>query len=229
MPLEEYLTEEDIKKYIPELSRFLWSGELNFLPQKQLAVNEVNSELIIRGYLPAEIMSRLYIRRAGILENSNHTTASTGEDLAARLRYVLDIKQFYEGGLKTFVLQGSNDGNIWENIDSRKAETTGIITFLLTRSYLFYRLNVLITGGEIDYEAFLCDTGIEKLITYKWLELILLDRFTQENDQYRLKMKFFRNEYEELLGKIKIWRDNDSDGAINSSEYRKTSTVRILK
>lgn len=229
MPLEEYLTEEDIKKYIPELSRFLWSGEENYLPQKQLAVNEVNSELCIRGYLPAEIMPRLYIRRAGIPENADHTTPSTDEDLAARLRYVLDVKQFTGGGLKTFILQGSNDGNVWDEIDSRKAESAGIITFLLNRSYLFYRLDVIITGGEIDYDAFLCDTGIEKLVAYKWLELILLDRFTEEGDQYRLKMKFFRKEYEELLGKIRIWQDNDSDGSLNRNEYQKTSTVRILK
>lgn len=229
MPLEEYLTEDDLKSCIPELSRFLWSEETDFTPQKQKAIEEVTLELSNRGFNPAEIMPRLYIRYAGTTETADHITDSTGLDLAARLRYVLDVKVFTAGGLKTFNLEGSNDSANWEIIDSRKAEAVGIITFILPRSFLYYRLNIFITGGSIDYAAFLCDTSIEKLITYKWLELILLDRFTTENDQYHLKMKYFRREYENLMGKIRIWMDKDSDGALASNEFSKTTTIKILK
>ncbi|HWA05533.1 MAG TPA: hypothetical protein VG961_03220 [Ignavibacteria bacterium] len=229
MPLEEYLTENDIKSCIPELSRFLWIEETDFTPQKQKAIEEVTLELSARGFNPAEIMPRLYIRYAGTAETADHITESTGEDLAARLRYVLSIKVFTAGGLKTFNLEGSNDRSNWETIDSRKAESAGIVTFIIPRSFLYYRLNVSITGGAIDYEAFLCDTSVEKLVSYKWLELILLDRFTAENDQYHLKMKYFRKEYENLLGKIRIWMDKDSDGSLALNEFSKTTTIKILK
>ncbi len=229
MPLEEYLTENDLKSCIPELSRFLWNEETDFTPQKQKAIEEVTMELSSRGFNPAEIMPRLYIRYAGTTETADHTTDPTDEDLAARLRYVLDVKVFTAGGLKTFNLEGSNDSANWETIDSRKAEVLGIISFIIPRSYLYYRLNVAITGGSINYAAFLCDTSIEKLITYKWLELILLDRLTTENDQYHLKMKYFRKEYENLLGKIRIWMDKDSDGSLTLNEFSKTTTIKILK
>ena len=141
----------------------------------------------------------------------------------------MNVREFTPGGLKTFNLEGSNDKTNWEIIDSRKAEATGVVTFLLGSSYLFYRLNVTITGGAIDYDAYLSDTGIEKLIAYKWLELILLDKFTQENDQYHLKMKYFKSEYEKLLGRIKIWQDKDSSGTLEANEFNSTSSIRMLK
>ena len=137
--------------------------------------------------------------------------------------------EFNDGWLKTCNLEGSNDREIWDVIDARKAEAKGIITFTLDRSYIFYRLRVTVTGGAIDYEAYLCDTGIEKLIAYKWIELILLDRISQDGDQYHLKMKYFKNEYDKLLGRIKIWLDKDSDGSINANEFSTTSSIRILK
>lgn len=229
MPLEEYLTEEDIKSYIPELARFLWSEETDYSNQKTQAVNEVKLELSCRGFNPALINPRLVIRYAGISENNNHTTPPTGEDTAARLRYVLVVNEFTPGGLKTFILEGSNDKTNWNAIDSRKAEAIGTITFMLESSYLYYRLMVTITGGTIDYDAYLCDTGIEKLIAYKWLELILLDRITQDNDQYHLKMKYFKSEYEKLVGRIKIWADKDSDGTLDENEFNTTRTIRMLK
>ncbi len=43
MQIEEYLTEEDIKSFIPELARFLWSEENDYSPQKKQAINEVMS------------------------------------------------------------------------------------------------------------------------------------------------------------------------------------------
>ncbi len=229
MPLEEHLTEEDIKGYIPELARFLWAEETDYSKQKQQAVNEVKLELSSRGFNLAEIMPQLVIRNSGITEVSDHITEPTPEDAAARLRYVLDVKIFNPDGIKTFFLEGSNDKEIWESIDSRKAEAVGIVTFMISKSFLYYRLNVAITGGSIDYSAYLCDTGIEKLISYKWLELILLDRFTAENDQYHLKMKYFKGEYESLLNKIRIWIDKDGSGNLNGNEYNTTSTIRILK
>jgi hypothetical protein len=229
MPLEEYLTEAELKSCIPELHRFLWSEEEDYSMQKQQALNEVRTELISRGFKPAEIMPRLYLRHAGITETADHETEPTGEDEAARLRYVLDVKVFTAGGLKTFILEGSNDKSSWFELDTRKAEAVGIVTFLLAGSYLYYRLRVSVTGGAIDYDAFLCDTGIERLVMYKWLELILLDRFTEENDHYHLKMKYFRGEYESLLNKIKIWEDENGDGHVNGNEFNTTTNIRILK
>jgi hypothetical protein len=229
MPLEEHLTEDDIKSYIPELARFLWSEETDYSAQKVQAVNEVKLELASRGFNPAKINPRLVIRYSGASADTTHTTEPTGEDTAARLRYVLEVKEFTEGGLKTFILEGSNDKTNWNVLDSRKAEAAGTITFMPGSSFLYYRLRVIITGGAIDYEAYLCDTGTEKLIAYKWLELILLDRITQDSDQYHLKMKYFKGEYDKLLGRIKIWEDDNSDGILNESEFNTTSSIKMLK
>lgn len=229
MPLEEHLTEEDIKGYIPELAKFLWAEDTDYSEQKKQAVNEVKLELSSKGFNLAQIMPRLVIRNSGTTEVSDHITEPTHEDTSARLRYVLDIKIFTPVGLKTFILEGSNDKTIWESIDTRKAEAEGIVTFMISKSFLYYRLNVTISGGSIDYAAYLCDTGPEKLISYKWLELILLDKFTTENDHYHLKMKYFKSEYESLLNKIRIWIDKDGSGNLNGNEYNTISTIRILK
>ncbi|MCC6865760.1 MAG: hypothetical protein IT280_06320 [Ignavibacteria bacterium] len=229
MPIDEFITDEDIKSFVPELSRMLWSEETDFTPQKIQALEIIKTELRSMGYLPAEIMPRLYIRYSGTTETTNHITQPTNTDLAARLRFVLDVKQYTAGGEKIFTLQGSNDKQTWFDIDSRKAESAGVITFLITSSYLYYRLNNVITGGEIDYEAFLCDTGIERLLIYKWLELILLDRISEERDQYHLKMEYFRKEYEGLMEKMRIWKDFNQDGKLSKNEFNRSQTIKLLK
>ena len=68
MPIENFLTEQELKSYVPELGRLLWSEETDFTPQKIQAYSELNNELSSRGFNPAEIMPRLYIRKAGITE-----------------------------------------------------------------------------------------------------------------------------------------------------------------
>ena len=78
MPLEEHLTEDDIKSYIPELSRFLWTEETDYSSQKKQAVAEVTMELSAKGFNPALVNPRLYIRRSGITETGDHTTEPTG-------------------------------------------------------------------------------------------------------------------------------------------------------
>ncbi len=229
MPLEEYLTEADIKSLIPELSRFMWIDEIDYSPQKKQAISDVMLELSSKGYRLAQINPRLMIRNYGVLEDTDHTTDPTSEDTAARLRYVLRIKEIEFGHPLTIYLDGSNDRSEWINIDTTIPEAGGLITMLLGSSYLYYRIRIETNGGRIDYEAYLCDTGIEKLIAYKWLELILLDRFTSEDDQYYLKMKYFKSEYERMLGRMKIWIDKDSDGITGEHEFSTSSSIRILK
>ena len=229
MPLEEYLTEADIKSLIPELSRYLWTEETDYSPQKKQAVNDVILELSSKGHRLSQINPRLMIRNSGEHLDTDHTTEPTIEDTAARLRYVLKIKQIEIGGPQTIILEGSNDKISWEAVDSTELDTTGLITMLIGTSYLYYRTSVIINGGKIDYEAYLCDSGIEKLIAYKWLELILLDRFTTEDDQYYLKMKYFKTEYERMLGRMKIWIDKNSDGNLSEDEFCKSSSIKILK
>jgi hypothetical protein len=227
MPFEEYLTEQDVKSIIPEISKFLWDSEQDFTPQKNQAVAEVKNEIISQGFIPAEIMPRLYLHNSPIAQSLNHITEPTEEDQFARLRFVMNISAVTGITEKIFFLQGSNDLSKWENISDFKINSAGMVTFIVQKSFLHYRLKAEINDGSLLYEAFMADTSIERLILLKWIELILIDRIASENDHYHLKLNYFKNEYQNLLSKIRIRLKTDF--LSSSDDYSKLRNIKIIK
>jgi hypothetical protein len=54
-------------------------------------------------------------------------------------------------------------------------------------------------------------------------------KYTEENDMYFLKMKYFRKEFDELAGSIRIFTDSDNDSRAGRDEFTKPGSIKMLK
>lgn len=228
MPFKNYITEEELKAYLPELSKLLWSDEVNYSKQMNEAVNTVISDLVYKGYDPTDLMPQLVLRSSGSIITANETGESVPET-AARSRFIYNVVSISSIDDKSITLEGSYNNSEWTAIDTFTVTGTGQFTKIITSLYKYYRVKAVVTGGSLDYSAYLAETTYDRLISAKWLELILLDRYTEENDHYHLKMKYFRSEYEKLWDSIRFWSDKNNDGSIQASESNRTASIRMLK
>lgn len=229
MSFQNHITEEDIKAYIPELSRLLWADEADYSRQKSEAEKFVLQDLLDRGYKGVNIMPELLLRQSGNIISTDETGVISKEDFISRLRFVYNVNVFTSDGSKTLTLEGTNDKSAWETVSIVNITGTGVSSVILSRQFRYYRVSASVAEGSIDYKAWLIETTFERLVSFKWLELILLDRYTEENDQYHLKMKYFKNEYDKLWNTIKIWSDINEDGIVGENESGKTSSIKMLK
>jgi hypothetical protein len=229
MPFKNYVTEKDLKSYIPELSRLLWAEEADFSGQKAEAENLLVRDLLDRGYSPAAVMPELELWA----DETEITTDETGETFTDEIntmnRFVLEVTKITGGGTKEIILEGSSGGINWVSLHTAEATQTGITTAIVNPVYKYYRVRAAVSGGTMGFKARLADTTLERFIIFKWLELILLDRFVTEDDQFYLKMKYFRGEYDRLWNTVKIPFDENGDGVTGKDEIRGVSTIKILK
>ncbi len=229
MSFQNFVTEEDLKSYIPELSKLLWIDEASFDRQKKESEKLFLSDLADRGYRAADIMPELVLRNSGVNISTDETKESSKEDMIPRQRFVLSVSKFVSGGSKVIFLEGSNDKSAWEIVHTENP--AGIIntTSIISKHFRFYRTRAVVSGGSIDFKAYITETTYERMLIYKWLELILLDRYTQENDQYHLKMKYFKSRYDGLWNVINIFCDSNFDGSADKTEAGRPATITILK
>jgi hypothetical protein len=229
MPFKNYVTEKDLKSYIPELSRLLWAEEPDFSGQKAEAENLLVKDLLDRGYSPAAVMPELDLWSDETEITTVETSESFTDEINTRNRFVLEVTKITGGGIKEIFLEGSTNGNQWVTLVNKPVTENIFVSEVINPVYKFYRVRAVVTGGTLGFRAELADTTLERFIIFKWLELILLDRFITEDDQFYLKMKYFRGEYDRLWNTVKIPADADGDGSVSAGELRGNSTIRILK
>jgi hypothetical protein len=229
MPFQNHITENDLKAYMPELSRLLWADEADYSRQKNEAEKLVLQDLLDRGYKGVNVMPELILRQSGNVIGSDEFAQVSTEDFISRLRFAYTVTEFTSDDSKTITLEGSNDKSAWEIIKTINITGTGSSSVIIGRQYRFYRVYASVTGGQMDYKAWLIETTFDRFLSFKWLELILLDRYTEENDQYYLKMLYFKNEYDTLWNKVRIWSDINEDGTVSENESGKTSSIKMLK
>lgn len=229
MPYYNYILEADLKSYIPEISRLVWDDESDFSNQKREAENTVLQDIQSKGYRGIDVMPHLNLRSSGNTISSSETGSASVEDYIGRMRFVVNCTLFTTGG-KTITLYGRNSSNEeWLSVETLTITATGIKSVAFTRQFKFYKIDISVSAGTIDLESYLVDCSFDRLIIFKWLEIILLDRYVNENDQYFLKMLYFQDAYNKAWNKIKIYTDNDNNGSITSNEYNTTSSITMLK
>lgn len=228
MPFQNHITEKDLKAYIPELSKLLWSDETDYSNQKTEAEKLVLMDLADRGYRSIEIMPELILRKPGALITSNETGEASPESIISRSRFVLEVNKYISGTINIH-LEGSSDKLNWHNIFTQTITGLNKASIVIGREFRYYRVLAAVTGGGVDFLAYMVETTFDRLVSAKWLELILLDRYVEESDQYYLKMMYFKNEYDGFWNRIKIWIDRNNNGEPDFGETGKTSNIRMLK
>jgi len=216
--MKNYTDETFLKGFVPALTKYLWTGETTYNAQKEKAELIVRNDFIARGYNIAFIQVPLYLRESSVL-SATETTDSV-EDEVMRLRYVYTVPTYSVTSTKTIALQGSNDDDTFETIQTftPTAVTTTDVTGYIADVFKYYRLVITLTSGTIDVTFKLIESSYDLFYAYKWLELIMMDAFKSENDMYYLKMLEFRNLYNDLWNKIKINEDTNEDGNLDDTE-----------
>src|SRR5512141_3047501 len=113
--MKNYITEEYVKGFVPELSRYLWQGETNYNKQKEKAEQIVLNDFLARGYRPVLLQNELVLRESGSTISADETGIISKEDKLSRMRLFTDVKAL-TGGEKKIMLQGSNDRLKWNDI-----------------------------------------------------------------------------------------------------------------
>jgi len=205
--MNNYITERELKGFIPELSKYLWTGENDFSKQKIQAEQSVISDLSNKGYKIRQLQPKIYLDTSGV------------EDTINGLRFVSTST-----GAGSVILSGaSTEDGTYETIITLtfvKAETRD---YLITNPYKYYKIN------SEDYVSYIVETIYDRLFAYKWIELILMDSYKEEGDAYYTRMIYFKTEYENLINKLVINVDSDDDGEISEGETITTNSINVTR
>ena len=200
--MRNFVTETELKGYVPELVKYLWTGETNYTKQKGQAEQIVYSDLLDKGYALRTIQVPLEL------------TDESVEDTNNGLRWVVTPS----AGTGDVILYGSNDNETWTEVETLAFSSTAEQTYLLSTTYKYYYID-----SDITCQSFLYETGYDLLFAFKWLELILMNAVKNEGDQYHIKAQYFMDCYNSKINGMAIAVDEDLDGEVD-----KTSSGSII-
>lgn len=127
-PLKPTVTDEDLKKYFPQLGEELWSGELNYDKQIQEAFRLIKRDIRDKGRRPAMLIDGMQVRELLIIKAFElifFDFAKSEEDIWWK-RYE-EMKQKYKDQFERLVIK--YDQNEDELIDwQEKTTSLGQIT-----------------------------------------------------------------------------------------------------
>lgn len=198
--LKSYINQQYLKGFVPALDKYLRIGEIDYLKQKEKSEQIVMNDFTRRGYDVRELMPELELSTEAVQDEFN------------RLRLVAETL-----GTATVTLYGSNDNNTFNNlltINSTVAETR---TELINESYSYYKIS-----GTNYNKVYLVESVYDLFFCYKWLELILSDMITNEDDIYSVKTSEYYTKYADLFRAFK-------PKLINSTQINQTNNLEILR
>lgn len=196
--IKNYVTETDLQRLVPELANdvYLWTGQTDHASQGIEAFNYVRQDLINRGYDLRQLMTPLTL------------STTSAEDTINRLRWVVTATV-----TGTAILYGSTDDTTWNTIQTETISSAGTTSYVITQTYLYYKI-----GGTATFTSELVDTTFDGLIKYKWIEFIFINAGKGENSRYTEYALYFSKMYDDLLNKMRIPVDTDSDGETDTTK-----------
>ena len=205
--IRNYIDEDYLSGYIPNLDSLLFTGESNFNKQKVLAEIEVANDFINSNYKGLFTRNDLILRSSGTTISSTTSETISNEDKLTRLRWVVDVKVL-TGVDKTLTLYGTNDsGDNYTELNSMTIGTSNvgsIISQTLAVPYTAYKVTATVPSGTLDYASSMTETGYDTLYVLKWGSIIMFQNFKKEGDQWHSKYFEFKKAYENEFAKFVV-------------------------
>ena len=205
--IRNYIDEDYLSGYIPNLDSLLFTGETNFNKQKVLAEIEVANDFINSNYKGLFTRNDLSLRSSGTTLSATTTETISSEDKLTRLRWVVDIKVL-TGVDKTLTLYGTNDsGDNYTELNTMTIGTTNvgsIISQTLAVPYTAYKVTATVPSGTLDYSSSMTETGYDTLYALKWGGKIYFQNYKKIDDQYYSKWQEFVKMYETEFNKFVV-------------------------
>lgn len=227
--IKNYISQEDLKAYIPNIDNLLWTGQEDFSTQFTSAEIEVMNDFIKKNYKAIYLRNDLFIREAGTVTTAAETSDISEEDTITRMRFVVDCKTFTGDDDKVITIHGTNDSVTYTSIDSLTISATGVSSLIISQYYKHYKVVATVPDGSIDYAAYLTETSYDLLYIYKTLIIILTPLVKEENSTYGLLLAEFKRKYENEWNELKVFYDSSESGDINGLEIIRNSSINYLK
>lgn len=206
--MKNFVTETDLKGYVPELAKFLWAGETDYSKQKAVAEQIVLGDLIDKGHILRQIQVPLLLTTEG------------QQDLINGMRFVC----YLNSGSGDATLYGSSDNETFYEVTTLTFVDEDELSELITDTYKYYKIGL---EAGLDCTCYLYETNYDLLFAYKWLELILMDVFKQEGDMFYMRASYFKGMYDDKLNKMIVATDTDEDG--EADETQNNSIINITR
>lgn len=227
--LRSFITDEDLKKYHPNLKRQLWTSQSDYSEQIAEALHIVLTDLNNRQVNPRLLMIPFDLLSNGTTANFatsiTLTNSATGTGIQAgtygdRNYRRLVFNDTNISGTWAITLQGSNDNRTFQNAGaSLTATDIGEQSVIFSNQYKYYRyLMDEVANGSISFSAYLVEDIWDKLVIYKTFELIFQDFMKAQNDQFDILAHSYQTRYESELSAVKYLYDSDDNGAITDGE-----------
>ena len=227
--LRNFITDEDLKKYHPNLNRQIWTSQSDYAEQIDEAFHIVQTDLNNK-----EVNVRLLMTPFDLLSSSltsafvttlAATTSLTGDGVQAGDEGDRNYKRLVFNatvitGTWSLQLQGSQDNSTYEDAGaSLTATSIGDQSTIFSNQYKYFRylLNEDV-AGSLSFNAYLVEDVWDRLIIYKAFELIFSDFRKQQNDTWDLLVQAYQRKYDNELSAIKYLYDADDSGAIDDGE-----------
>lgn len=203
--MNNFITERELKGFIPELSKYLWTGENNFDKQRVQAEQIVITDLANKGYLIRQLQPKIYLSTDEV------------EDTINGLRFVVETDS-----AGSVTLSGSNS-NSFETITTIVMQTSGTFSYIIMNPFKYYKVD------SDSFTCYLVEVTYDRLFAFKWLELILMDAFKEQGDAYYERMIYFKENYEKLLNGFVINSDLNDDGEVTEDEKSTTNSINVVR
>lgn len=205
--IRNYIDENYLKGYIPNLDSLLFTGETNFNKQKVLAEIEVTNDFINSNYKGLFTRNDLILRSSGTTLSATTAETISDEDKLTRLRWVVEVKTL-TGVDKTLTLSGSNDDGVtYTDINTMIIGTSNvgaIISQTLAVPYRRYKVTATVPTGTLDYASSMTETGYDTLYALKWGGIIMFQNYKRVDDQWYLRFTEFKKMYEMEFNKFVV-------------------------
>lgn len=236
--LKNYLIDADLKRYYPNLAKYLWTTQSDYSTQIDEAFALILDDLRARNLEPRRMMTPIDVIRAvnatgeqdiltRVTETASTTPSGYAEGIDGFNRFV--VQAFASSaGPHTIKLQGSNDQGVsasapptnWEDIVSLSFTTPATKSITFDFQYKWYRRLSTIGGASptIAYDASLVETSPDRWIIWRTLAMIFRDFSKQPNDSWDEKSREALANYEQALSAYKFTVDTNDDNLVSGAD-----------
>lgn len=224
--LRNFVTETDVKRYIPNLDDLLYSSESDWSEQKTASETEVINDLIVNHYDNLLLRNDLLLRSSGGVITASETGPTSEADVFNRLRWIYNVSSF-TGDPATLTLQGSSDAITWTDVKAVSITEAVDTSAVVSSVYKYFRTIVTITGTTaMDFSSSMTETSFDLLFVFKWCSIIMRTLYIRTDDQYYLKMLEFDKMYSDKFQSIRIFTETDTAGEYDE---RSNNIINTLK
>jgi hypothetical protein len=211
---------------------------LDALRARGLKARQISKPLdILRPYQSTAIQN--YLTTSGTKTASEAFTFIEGLDGFVRFVVSVSALNVGNGEQYTFILEASDDQNVdlanppatWREVARLTAKASGDLSTRFTDEGRFYRLRLVTatTGGPVQdtpaaasasvaFTAWLQETTVERLTTYRALALIMAAFSTDPNDVWAKRADESNQAFETALAGLAVNVDTDGDNVPTETE-----------